>query len=92
LRCYSCDRLIAKFIVETGTPHFIDRDFRRTSKTLGRAAGMSKEIRDRLQNHSRSDVSSKHYDKWEYAPEKRAATVVWEKFVDNILVEAAVAA
>jgi hypothetical protein len=31
-------------------------------------AGGSKEISDRLQNHTLQDVSSKHYDLWSYMP------------------------
>jgi integrase len=87
MRAYTCDRLIANFIEETGTPHFINRDLRRTFKTLAGAAGLSKEIRDRLQNHARSDVSSKHYDKWDYVPEKRAAMSTWEAFVDILVAD-----
>jgi hypothetical protein len=34
---------------------------------------MSKEIRDRIQNHALQDVSSKNYDRWTYIPEKRVA-------------------
>ncbi len=89
MRCYSCDKLIKNFEEDTGTPHFINRDLRRTFKTLAGAAGLSKEIRDRLQNHTHSDVSSKHYDKWDYAPEKRAAIEIWDTFVDGLLAPAA---
>ena len=35
-------------------------------------AGVPKEIRDRLQNHPLQDVSSKHYDRWNYMAGKRA--------------------
>ena len=38
-----------------------DRDLRRTWKTLAGRAGVPKEIRDRIQNHSFQDVSSKSY-------------------------------
>ena len=50
----------------------LNRDLRRTWKTLAGKAGVSKEIRDRLQNHTLQDVSSKSYDRWNYMPEKRA--------------------
>jgi|TARA_Y200000002_G_scaffold360288_1_gene345434 hypothetical protein len=42
--------------------------------------GISKELRDRIQNHSFNDVSSKHYDRWEYLPEKRKALEAWEQW------------
>lgn len=89
LRAYSCDRVIANYLDDTGAQHFINRDLRRTFKTLTGAAGLSKDIRDRLQNHIHSDVSSKHYDKWDYIPEKRAAMKVWEEYVDGLLADAA---
>ena len=62
-------------------PYVTNRDLRRTFKTLAGKAGVSKEIRDRLQNHALQDVSSKHYDRWTYMPEKRAAMAKWDKFV-----------
>ena len=58
--------------------YFIPRDLRRTCKTLMGELGISKELRDRLQNHALNDVSSKHYDRYEYLPEKRRALEAWE--------------
>lgn len=48
-------------------------DFRRTCKTLMGAAGISKEMRDILQQHDKSDVFATHYDRYNYINEKRAA-------------------
>ena len=62
-----------------------NRDLRRTWKTLAGKAGVSKEIRDRLQNHTFQDVSSKSYDRWNYMPEKRAGMKKWDKFVTSLL-------
>ena len=56
---------------------FTLRDIRRTCKTLMGVAGISKEIRDRIQGHAFSDVSSKHYDRYDYFKEKQAALDVW---------------
>lgn len=53
------------------------RDLRRTWKTLAGEAGISKELRDIWQNHARSDVSSVHYDRYEYLPEKRQVLELW---------------
>lgn len=53
------------------------RDLRRTVKTRMGELGISKEIRDRLQNHSLTDVSSKHYDRYDYLTEKREAVWAW---------------
>ena len=66
-------------------PSVTNRDLRRTWKTLAGKAGLSKEIRDRLQNHTLQDVSSKSYDRWNYMPEKRAAMAKWDKFVRALL-------
>lgn len=58
--------------------YFVPRDLRRTVKTLMGELGISKEIRDRIQNHALNDVSSKHYDRYSYLPEKRNALELWE--------------
>lgn len=68
-------------------PYVSNRDLRRTWKTLAGKAGVSKEIRDRLQNHTLQDVSSKSYDRWHYMPEKRAGMEKWDKFVTTLLCE-----
>jgi len=71
---------------ETGViPYVTNRDLRRTWKTLAGQAGISKEIRDRIQNHTLQDVSSKSYDRWSYMPEKRAAMEKWDAFVRSLL-------
>lgn len=66
-------------------PVVTNRDLRRTWKTLAGQAGLSKEIRDRIQNHALQDVSSKNYDRWNYMPEKRAGMAKWDKFVRGML-------
>ncbi len=66
-------------------PVVTNRDLRRTWKTLAGKAGLSKEIRDRIQNHTLQDVSSKHYDRWHYMVEKRAGMAKWDKFVRAML-------
>ena len=66
-------------------PVVTNRDLRRTWKTLAGKAGVSKEIRDRIQNHVLQDVSAKSYDRWNYMPEKRAGMKKWDKFVAALL-------
>jgi integrase len=68
-------------------PMVTNRDLRRTRKTLAGKAGVSKEIRDRLQNHTLQDVSSKNYDRWNYMPEKRDGMAKWNNFVTALLIE-----
>jgi integrase len=79
------EKEVERFIEKTGAQHFCPRDLRRTWKTLAGAAGLSKEIRDRLQNHARHDVSSRHYDRYEYLTEKRAAMALWSEYLDWVL-------
>jgi integrase len=68
-------------------PVVTNRDLRRTWKTLAGKAGVSKEIRDRIQNHALQDVSSKNYDRWTYMPEKRAGMQKWNEFVTGLLLK-----
>jgi hypothetical protein len=48
-------------------------------------AGIKKDIRDRLQNHALQDVSSLHYDMYDYLAEKRSAMIVWNDYFKKIL-------
>jgi integrase len=63
------------------TPH----DLRRTFRTRLPQLGVAADIRDRLMNHIPSDVGSKHYDRYQYLDEKRAALVAWGASVSAIL-------
>jgi len=81
---------ISKVIREYSTEHkkvrkFLARDIRRTVKTLMGKAGIDKAIRDRVQNHSLQDISSKHYDRYDYLPEKRQALKVWNDYLELII-------
>lgn len=75
----SLSQAIDRYRRRTEMAHFIPRDFRRTCKTLMGELGIAKDLRDRLQNHALHDVSSKHYDRYEYLPEKRRALELWEQ-------------
>ena len=46
---------------------------------------ISKEIRDRIQNHALNDVSTKHYDRYDYLPEKWQGLRIWNDYLDLIL-------
>jgi integrase len=71
----------------TGARYFTPRDLRRTWKTLSGHAGLSKEDRDRLQNHASKDVSSVHYDRYDYLKEKRAAMERWCEWFSECVVK-----
>jgi integrase len=66
------------------SPH----DLRRTFATRLSGLGVSKEDRDALLNHIRSDVGSKHYDLYERAKEKRAALSKWDDALTAVLNDA----
>ena len=82
----SLSRAIARYRSNTEIRPFIPRDIRRTCKTLMGELGISKSIRDRLQNHALQDVSSKHYDRYEYLPEKLRALEAWEQKLNETAV------
>jgi hypothetical protein len=46
---------------------------------------VSKEIRDRIQNHALQDVSSRSYDRWNYMREKHAGMTKWDRFIRSLL-------
>lgn len=83
--CTTPNKIVHTYIHETGALPFIPRDIRRTWKTHAGRAGISKEVRDRIQNHVKGDVSSKHYDRYDYLAEKRAGMKVWADYLDGVL-------
>ena len=70
---------LRKFCELTGFEKFTPRDIRRTFKTLAGDMGISSEMRDRLQNHKKPGVSTKHYDRYDYLREKREIITLWEQ-------------
>ena len=64
---------------------FTPRDLRRTCKTRMGELGLSKEIRDRINNHALGDVSSKQYDRYDYLPEKQNALNAWSQRLEQII-------
>ncbi|MDC9583085.1 site-specific integrase [Xenorhabdus sp. PR6a] len=69
---------LRKFCDRYDFEKFTPRDIRRTFKTLAGDMGVSSEMRDRVQNHKRPGVSSKHYDRYDYLKEKREIIKQWE--------------
>lgn len=61
------------------------RDIRRTAKTVLGELGVTKQIRDLLHGHAMQDVSSRHYDRYDYLREKREAMTVWETWLAGVL-------
>lgn len=85
MRTDSLSQSISRYREETPLVRpFVARDIRRTCKTLMGELGIDKSTRDRLQNHALNDVSSKHYDRYDYLPEKRRALELWEAKLNHI--------
>ncbi len=72
---------------QSGIGRFTPRDLRRTVKSRMGELGISKEIRDILQNHARNDVSSKHYDRFDYLEPKRVAMNKWTEHLIHIIMD-----
>ncbi len=64
---------------------FTPRDLRRTCKSRMGEIGVPKLIRDRLHNHALQDVSSRHYDRYDYLPEKRQAMQTWNGYLQAVI-------
>jgi integrase len=88
IRADSISQSCQRFCQQTGFTKFTPRHLRRTWKTLAGKAGISKFDRDRYQNHITSDVSSRHYDRYDYLSEKRQVAMVWNTYLSDILQDA----
>lgn len=69
--------------VMNGEP-FDLRDIRRTCETMLAGIGISRDTRAQLLSHGLSGVQAAHYDRHDYANEKRAALIAWEQRLDDI--------
>jgi len=85
LKYRSVNQAIGRYCARTGFEHFVTKDLRRSFKTLTGAAGLSLEIRNRLQGHAFSDIGSKNYDRYSYWTEKQEAMMKWERWFDRII-------
>jgi len=87
IRSDSVSRTIARYRKRhADVQSFNLQDIRRTVKTVLGAQGVDKQTRDRLQNHAFLDVSSVHYDRYDYFAEKILAINAWDDYLDTILV------
>lgn len=81
----SLSRALSRFCIAKEFTPFTPRDLRRTCKTRLAEIGVPKHIRDRLHNHSLHDVSSRHYDRYEYLAEKRQWMEIWDQQLMKII-------
>jgi hypothetical protein len=66
------------------TQSFSWKNVRVTAETLLAHQGVSAEVRAWLLSHGRSGVQAKHYDRYSYLPEKRAALEQWGRYLDKL--------
>jgi integrase len=85
LRADGINQATRRLCEQVNINRFTPRDLRTTFKTLSGKAGLSKESRDRIQNHALTDVSTKHYDRYDYLKEKRHALAVWNDYLQRII-------
>lgn len=57
-------------------------DLRRTAETLMASLGVHKDVRAQVQSHGLGGVQDRHYDRYEYMTEKKAAITAWQDYLD----------
>lgn len=60
------------------------RDLRRAFETIATDLGISKEVRARLQSHDLGGVQNRHYNRSEFAIEKKKALAKWESHLKRL--------
>ncbi|MFB8830067.1 tyrosine-type recombinase/integrase [Azotobacter sp. CWF10] len=63
---------------------FTWKTIRVTCESLMAAQGVTPSVRAWLLSHGRSDVQSRHYDRYSYLPEKIAALEQWGRYLDRL--------
>lgn len=64
---------------------FQTRDLRRTWKSRTGEIGISREMRDLIQQHAKHDTGSLHYDRADYLPQMRDAMGRWEAWLSGVV-------
>lgn len=76
----------AKLHKEEKIPAFTQRDLRRTVETMLQKLGVEKEVRAHLLSHGRSKgVQGRHYERYDFLAEKRAALEKWARHLERII-------
>lgn len=69
-----------------GDNRYRPADIRRSVETRLQALGVSRDERAQLMSHGRTaGVQGKHYERYDYLPEKRAALALWERHLTSVL-------
>lgn len=62
------------------------RDLRRTAETMLQKLGVDREVRAHLLSHGRTQgVQGKHYERYDFLPEKRQALEKWARELERII-------
>lgn len=81
----SINRALRRWCIASEIQPFQTRDLRRTWKTLTAEAGIDRFVRDLIQQHAKGDTGSKHYDRFEYMDQKRAAMTTWNEWLAGVI-------
>lgn len=77
---------IGEKLAEQGqSRRFTWRNIRATIETHLAALGVSEERRAWLLSHGRSGVQAKHYDRWNYLPQKSKDLDRWARYLDELV-------
>lgn len=81
---HTVSRLSRKLIdaKKLGEP-FCYANIRSTIETRLAELEIPPDIRGEIQSHGLSGVQKKHYDQWQYIPQKLKALATWEKYLDE---------
>ncbi|AEH34189.1 site-specific integrase [Vibrio anguillarum] len=85
MKTSSICRAVTRYRDDVGFDKFVPRDLRRTCKTLMGSCRISKEIRDRIQNHALQDVSTRHYDRYDYFDDKLGGLESWNNKLKELI-------
>ncbi len=67
-------------------PAFQLRDIRRTAETMLQRLGVDKEVRAHVLSHGRTrGVQGKHYERYDFLPEKRVALEKWSDYLQRVI-------
>lgn len=85
MKTSSICRAVTRYRDAVGFDKFVPKDLRRTCKTLMGACRISKEVRDRIQNHALQDVSTRHYDRYDYFDDKLGGLETWSSKLKELI-------
>jgi len=70
--------------VKESREEFELRDLRRTAETMLAALKVPSDVRAHLLSHGLGGVQNRHYDRHDYAPEKKDALVRWMRHLTRL--------